>query len=212
MSDEMVHIAFIDDHRLFRQGLTSMLENESIVGALKDYPNPLDFLNDPWSRKAQILFLDINMPEMDGLKALIQIREKFPELKVIMLSMSVNYSNIQEAVSRGVVGYLNKTSEKEEVLTAIKSVLSGKPYFAQEVREILGSDFESDDAVGVIKLTPREKEILSLICREYSTQEIANQLFISANTVETHRRNLLSKTLSKNVAGLVKFAVTNGLE
>ena len=211
MSEAPLHIALIDDHRLFRQGLMSILEKEPMISSIQDYPSARSFLENPERRKAQVLFLDINMPEMNGLIALKQLREKQPDLRIVMLSMSINYSNIQEAIRLGVKGYLNKTSEKSEVLEAISKVSAGQYYYSAEVHAVMAGSFQSEETIDTIALTDREKQVLGMICKELSTHEIAERLNISSHTVETHRRNLLSKTGSKNVAGLVKFAFANNL-
>ncbi|MBD80997.1 MAG: DNA-binding response regulator [Crocinitomicaceae bacterium] len=212
MHETGIHIALVDDHNLFQQGLITMLQSEPLIESIQGYNSAKAFLNDSRSQQPEILLLDINMPEMSGLEAIKLILQQLPDIKIVMLSMRLSYSSIKDAIQLGAKGYLHKTAEKEEVLEAISKISRGKSYFADDVHEVMAGNYKSEQSILPVELTPREKEILSLICEELSTSQIADRLFISIHTVETHRRNLLSKTSSKNTAGLVKFAVNNKLD
>lgn len=211
MTDSTIKIALVDDHHLFRQGMEAMLGNEPNMEVLSTYDNANNFLKELINLEVNLVLMDIDMPEVNGIEAAKKALELQPTLKIIMLSMHHNFSTIKDAMAAKVNGYLLKTSDQEEVKEAIETVIDGKDYFTKEVKEVLIGSFQSKHSNYVVELTPREKEILALVCKEMSTQEIAEQLFISVHTVETHRRSLLSKTGCKNSVGLVRFAVEHHL-
>ena len=128
-----------------------------------------------------------------------------------MLSTHNDRGTIEKTIKNGADGYLLKNSSRIELEKAIKHVFEGGTYFMDEVKDVMMNSFRSDHVVTEIRLTPREIEILHLICEELTTSEIAEKLFVSKNTVETHRKNLLEKTGSKNMIGLVKFALENNI-
>ena len=128
-----------------------------------------------------------------------------------MLSMHDKRAMIERVLRLGGDGYLLKNAHFDEVVKALQTVHNGQSYFASEVTEIIMRSFQSNKVIGEIKLTPREKEVLQLICQEMTTQEIADRLYLSSHTVESHRKNLLGKTGCKNSVGLLRFAIDNGL-
>jgi DNA-binding NarL/FixJ family response regulator len=161
------------------------------------------------SSKVDVVIMDISMPKLDGIATAEIIKKDFPKVKIIMLTMHETQNYIRKLLGVGVDGYLLKTTSKSELHEAISKVMSGNKFYGGDVQQIFMDSFNSDKVATEIKLTKREKEILELICDEMNTNEIAEKLFISAYTVESHRKNLLSKTGSKNVAGLVRFALEN---
>ena len=151
---------------------------------------------------------------MDGIEATAKIRAAFPDIKIIMLTMYNNHEFILSLMNAGASGYVLKNTGKKELLEAIKTVHEGKIYYSKDVTETILQNFSKPPAeqkLEAVQLTEREKEVLKLIALEYTTPEIAEKLFISTNTVETHRKNLMSKLKVKNIAGLVKFALQTGL-
>jgi DNA-binding NarL/FixJ family response regulator len=207
----MIKVAIVDDHRLFRQGLAVMLAAKADIEVVEKYESAVELLKFLPHLEVDLILLDIDMPELDGISAAPKIFEIKPQVKVVILSMHLNSVKIQEAVSANVQGYLLKTANDDEVAEAIKQVMTGKDYFAKEAQEELIQSYKKKDDPAYVELTPREKEILKLVCQEMNSQEIADKLFISVHTAETHRRNLLSKTACKNSVGLVKYAMENGL-
>ena len=207
----MIRIALIDDHLLFRQGLLALLEENKDVVIAAEYDDPVIFLEKLPFLEVDLILMDVDMPKMSGINAAKQAKKKKPELKIIMLSIHDNFSTVKSTIEAGVDGYLLKTSDREEVNRAIQLVIDGKDYFTEKVNKVLLGSFRAPESIGLIELSPREKEILALVCQELTTQEIADQLFISIHTVETHRRSLLHKTGCRNIAGLVKFALKNKL-
>ncbi|WP_027420143.1 response regulator transcription factor [Crocinitomix catalasitica] len=205
----MTNLIIADDHTVFREGLASFFKDEDEISVIAELGNGEEVLAMLPQLDVQIVLMDISMPKMDGIEASQMIKTKFPGVKIIMLTMHETQNYIRKLLDIGVDGYLLKTTSKSELFEAINTVLKGEKYYGTDVQKVFMNSFNSDKVSSDIKLTRREKEILDLICEELNTNEIADKLFISAYTVETHRKNLLSKTGSKNVAGLVKFAVQN---
>lgn len=211
----MIKIALVDDHQIVLEGLRflfSSVENVEVVGLISDSRDVITYLN---NHHVDILVTDLQMPHCSGIDLILQTKVNFPSLKILLLTMSEDINDIRNALKAGVHGYLLKKTDKKEIEKAITSIIHGKRYFSQEVIDELAhvqSDDFNDNRVETIQiLTRREIEILQLISSELSTLEIADKLFISIPTVETHRRNLMSKLQVKNLAGLVKYAIKHGL-
>ena len=207
----MIKVAIVDDHKLFRQGLGVMLASKENIEVVEKYETAVELLKYIEHLDIDLILLDIDMPELDGISATPKILKIKPSVKIIILSMHLSSNKIQEAAAARVNGYLLKTSDDEEVAKAITQVMEGKDYFSQEAHATLIESYRRKDDPDYIELTPREKDILKLVCQEMNSQEIADKLFISVHTADTHRRNLLSKTGCKNSVGLVKYAIDNDL-
>ena len=210
---EKINLLIADDHTMFLQGIVSLLEQESeinIVGKANDGVEALHIIR---KEAIDLIILDISMPEMDGIELSKILKKEYPEIKILVVSTHSNVKIISRLIRIGVNGYLLKNAEKAELLKAIHSIIQGDNYFSEETEEkYLDNQLKIEQRVSTLtELSSREKEILVLISNEYNTAEIAEKTFISLNTVNTHRRNLLSKLNAKNTAGLVKYAVENGL-
>ena len=204
-------ILIADDHEMFRDGLASLLESTAKWEISEKVSNGLEVLEALKHGKYDVILLDINMPKMNGIETAEIVRQKYPKVKVLMLSMFNDVKNIQKVIKVGAHGYLLKDSSKNELLEGISTVLEGGTFFVDKVKEVLIEGLRSDSSFSHIKLTDREKEVLSLICRELTTQQIANKMDVSTHTVETYRKHLLAKTGAKNSIGLLKFAMENHL-
>jgi DNA-binding NarL/FixJ family response regulator len=207
----MINILIVDDHRLVIDGLKLMLrevEDMRCVGEAANGREALDLLE---STPADVLLLDINMPEMDGLECCKLVKDQYPYVKVLILSMMREASLVKTMLKQGASGYLLKNAGKDEVVEAIRKVAEGKQAFSDDVLESLMNSFSNKPSKPSKSPFPtisrREKQILQLIMDEKTTSEIAEELFISFGTVETHRRNLLLKLNARNTAGLVKSAI-----
>ena len=206
MKDPKIKIYLIDDHKIFVRGLTSLLSVEKdleVVGSAFGGDSILDFLR---GNAIDILITDIQMPGVSGIELTRQVKELFPETKVIGLSMYDKAEIIQELISAGADGYLIKDIEKSELVNAIHEVYAGAVYYSGPVAEVLMKSLENKDM-----LTRREKEIIRLIVGEQTNAMIADKLFISEHTVESHRKNIFRKTQAKSIVGLVKYAYENKL-
>lgn len=205
----MVKIIIADDHSIIRDGLRAMLEKDDFCKIVGEAANGEELLELIKNTPCDVVCTDISMPVMDGVEATRQITKKFPGVKVMCLSMHEEAAFIKQMMEVGAVGYVFKDSSKEELKEAIQAVQNGKKYFNQKLFDILLNMESSGKGVSV--LSSREKEILKLIAEEYTNPEIAEKLFLSVRTVDTHRQNLIQKLDVKNTAGLVKYAIKSGL-
>ncbi|CAC9973251.1 DNA-binding response regulator [Flavobacterium sp. WLB] len=208
-----INLLIADDHTMFLQGIMSLLEKEPNIGVVDTAINGIEALEIIKKGNIDFIILDISMPEMDGIELSKILKKEYPDVKILIVSTHSNVMMISRLIRIGVNGYLLKNAEKSELLKAINTIASGENYFAEELEEkhLSNSSKIEKQVSNLTELSSREKEILILIAHEYNTAEIAEKTFISLNTVNTHRRNLLSKLNAKNTAGLVKYAVENGL-
>jgi DNA-binding NarL/FixJ family response regulator len=214
----MIKILIADDHTMFVDGIESILQAEEdikVVGRCYEGHQVTDFVS---KNIVDIILLDVNLPDMSGIEVCKQIVEKFPNIKVLAISMFNEESYVSEILNNGAKGYILKNTGREELLKAIKVVNGGSTYFSKEVTETIMKGLMNRRKASNSKLTNeipkisrREKEVLKLIAEEFTTQEIADKLFISLKTVESHRSNLLAKLNARNSAGLVRISIENGL-
>ncbi|MET3028600.1 response regulator transcription factor [Flavobacterium sp. UW10123] len=208
-----IKLLIADDHTMFLQGIISLLEQEPNIAVIGKAVNGLEALEIVEKGIVDFIILDISMPKMDGIELSKILKKQFPNIKILIVSTHSNVMIVSRLIRIGVNGYLLKNAEKEDLLKAINTIALGENYFAEELEEkhLINSTKIEKQVSNLTELSSREKEILVLIAQEYNTAEIAEKTFISLNTVNTHRRNLLSKLNAKNTAGLVKYAVENGL-
>jgi len=212
-----ISILLVDDHALFLDGLQLMLganQNVAIKGVCKNGKEALSFLEK--NQTIDIILMDINMPIMNGYETSIEIVQKFPSIKIVALSMYVEHANIKKMLEAGVHGYVYKNADSTTLIEAIDKVMNDDYYIEEEAQYILTKYLSNkkDASKGYHKfkkfeLTKREKEIVTLIISGLTNQEIAKSLFVSTRTVDTHRKNVLSKLGLKNTATLVKYALDN---
>jgi DNA-binding NarL/FixJ family response regulator len=210
----MISLLLADDHNIILDGITDMLHSDSQLKVVSKANNGAEVLEKLKLTSYDIVLLDINMPIMDGMRCAEEILKIYPKQKIMMLTMNEEKSIIEKMISIGVKGFLLKTTEKEELIKAIKTVHSGKEYFSADVTKLLISKKETETATSLgtlTNLTEREIEIIKQIANGLSSNEIAEQLFISPRTVETHRNNIIKKLGVNNVAGVVRFAFQHQL-
>ena len=207
-----IKICIVDDHQILLQGLKIMLDAEENIEVVGIYRGGKELLSE-LDQEVQVVLLDINMPEMSGIEVCKKIKSKFPAIQVVALSMYNQPSYINRMIQAGASGYLLKNSGKQEITKAINAVVQGENYFPKNIIDTLvnQSSMGKKEAILNTPLTRREKQILELIAQEMTTQEIAAHLHISLNTVESHRKNLLSKFNVRNSIGLVKKAMEKGI-
>ncbi len=214
MSD-ITKIVIADDHHILLDGLKAMLEKQDGIEVAGIYEQGQELLDALPKTKPHIALVDINMPGMPGPELTQKIKEKYPDINVITLSMYDDAAHIMEMVEAGVSGYLLKNVNDKELVEAIKQVKNGKMYFSSEVSEkitnLVIQQQKKLEQPQQPKLTDRELEVLKLIAEEHNNAEIADILFISERTVETHRKNMLRKTGNKTIVGLIKFALEQEL-
>lgn len=202
----MIKILIVDDHPVVAEGLRKLIQDSKIaevIGVAGSGKACIDFLK--WE-KPDIIFLDINLPDASGLDLCKSIKEKNPSQKILALTTFNERSVVLKMMENGADGYILKNSESDEILEAVKEINAGNKFLAVEVEEILKKKNEEE-----MILTRREKEVLNLIAEGLTNQEIAEKLFISPLTVDSHRKNLITKLGARNTASLIKLAVEKGL-
>ena len=217
MKNKKIQVMIVDDHKMFVEGVqaifsgskdieisTAIFDGKDVISALENNP------------EIQLILLDINLPNLNGLELTKLIKGKFPTVKILVLSMYNNAEYIKEVLKEGASGYILKNTDHEELASAIHTIYNGNTYYSQAVTQTMMNSFAKKSGkdnldIMQVKISKREKEILALIIKEHTDQEIANILFISLHTVETHRSNLMSKLGVRNSAGLVRVALENNL-
>lgn len=209
-------ILLADDHQMFLESMSLLLNTMEEFDLIATATNGREVLRLLALHEIDIVLCDLQMPLMGGIEVILQIRQQFPTVKVLILTMSDSAAHIKEALQVGADGYLLKTANKAELENAIKCIINGLNYFSKSVMLSLSKiDAENTDSQMVNEkisvLSDRELEILKLIVAENSSTQIAEKLFISFNTVETHRKHLYKKLGINTSLGLLKFALKHGL-
>jgi DNA-binding NarL/FixJ family response regulator len=207
MMKKGIKVCIVDDHALFREGLKYLLDASDLVSAVSEAKNGREFLEHVESFDPDVVLMDIDMPEMNGIEATKLALKRLPDLKILALSMYSDENFYAEMIGAGAKGFLIKNSGFDEVQTAITEIFAGCHYFSPEILTSIVKGIHRTNEVHDNELTEREKEVLVLICQGLSNNEIGEKLFISKRTVDKHRENILFKTESKNTAELVVFAI-----
>ncbi len=209
----MITIAITDDHQMVMQGIAHMLADVAHLSVTHTYTTVAKTIDGLSKNLPDILLLDINLPDGNGIDLCKKLRNDYPMLKIIALSSFGEIAFVKRILNNGANGYLLKNTSKEELLAAFKTVLEGEQYLQTDIqKKLLQSSLGQTKATSFMpKLTRREKEVLLAISEELTTQEIAEKLFISVKTVETHRMNLMSKLGARNSVGLIKIALEKDL-
>ncbi len=208
-----MHIILVDDHHLFGQSLYSLLIQMKEVEQINVFQHGLDVLAFLENNKVDVVISDLQMPEMNGIELTSKIHEQFPEVRVLILTIDDEPLKIRKAIASGASGYLLKDTNKAELEEAILKLHQGLPYYSEKVLKIIttAEKYKSQITKELTQLSAREIDVLKLISQEYSTSEVADLLFVSVNTVESHRKSLMRKLDVKNVVGLIKFAMRHNL-
>lgn len=208
----MITIGIADDHTLIINGIIQMLRSEPRYEILFSAQNGSALLAALTQHQPDVLLLDIELPDNDGISLCGQIKEQYPQVPVIALTNHDEIVYVRKMIRSGANGYLLKGTGKEQLIQAMEAVLAGEQFIDRQIEQtILQQTISGRKAAVNVKLTNRELEILSFIAHEYSNQEIADRLFLSVRTVESHRHSLNQKLNIKTTAGLVKEAYFRGL-
>lgn len=207
-----VKVIITEDHIILRQGLKALLSEDSGIEVVGEASNGVQLLELLAEVPADVVLMDINMPQMDGFEATERVVAAYPETKVVALSMLNSIPYVQKMMNYGASGYILKTTGKDELRSAIKLVASGTNYICSELSiKMLSNAMSpvaaSNEKVEKIGLSKREVEVLTLIAEGLTNAEIADKLFTSKRTIETHRQNILEKTGARNTANLIKYAI-----
>ena len=213
----MIRVMIADDHNMFVEGVELILDGIDNIQVVSKCYTGLEVFEKLAHTPADVILLDINLPGMNGLEVCQKLNKDYPVVKVLALSMHNEESFVTEILKYGAQGYILKNTGKKELISAIEAVYNGQSYFSEEVTETIMKSLVHQKSGGkksnilTPKISRREKEVLELIVKEHTTQEIADTLFISLKTVESHRRSLLTKLCVRNTAGLVRVALENQL-
>jgi DNA-binding NarL/FixJ family response regulator len=205
MADRRIKVVLVDDHHIVLDGLESLLQQDQnfhVLASLHSGEEVLEFFK---TQQPQILLSDYTLPGISGLDFFKQVRKNYPQVKIIVLSMHDEAQIIKSVLKEGVEGYLLKNIQHSELKAAIRHVAQGLPYVSPEVTRLLMEEMNKPKEEQEL-LTERELDVLRLIAKEYSNKEIADKLFISERTVETHRKNIFRKTKTTSLVGLIRFA------
>lgn len=216
---ENITVLLVDDHQIIRDGIKFMLsglDDITVIGLASNGTDAMEFIK---QNAPDIVIMDISMPQMTGIETTKKITEKFPNTKVLILSMYVLEDYIFNAITAGAKGYiLKQDTTKEELMLAIRKIYNGKEHFSDSISKIVMNSYlnrakkneKADDTTNYY-ITAREKEVLKLFVEGFSNKEIADKLFISVRTVDTHKNNIMQKFNFKSSVDMVKFAIRNNL-
>jgi DNA-binding NarL/FixJ family response regulator len=213
IAKETLKVLLVDDHQMLIDGIKSLLRKEKHIAFCGECHDGIEALNFIEQNEVDLIITDINMPNMGGIELTQKVKKKFPTIKVLVLSMYNDKAIISEIIASEAEGYILKNTGKEELINAIEKITNNGTYYCNEVISVLMQNIKKEKTIEHVEhqLTPREIEIIKLITEEFTTNEIAEKLFISPRTVDTHRKNILEKTKSKTIVGLIKFAFANHL-
>jgi DNA-binding NarL/FixJ family response regulator len=214
----MIRIFLVDDHKVMRDGLRAILGGNSDLTIVGEAANGQELLDQLPTTPTDVVLLDMHMPVLDGLATTSQLRTHFPGVRILMLSMLEQEHAIGQVLDAGADGYVLKNCDRRELIAAVHAVAIGKQYLSSELglsmlRKVLaiGNHTPDTEQEAVCNLSVREREILQLIATGLTNQEIADKVFSSKRTIETHRQNIIEKTNAKNTAALIKYAMQSGL-
>jgi len=212
-----INVLIADDHKIFRDGIKALLDEARNIHVVGEAGNGDEVLEKLRKIKPDVVLMDINMPNCNGIQATKTIRLQFPKVKVLALTMYEDDNFIVDMMDAGASGYILKNTGAAELINAIRSVAVGDSCLSKEVSDKLMTYISRSNGkspkkyTNGVSMTEREKEVLKLIAEELSNREIAKKLFISLRTVDTHRRNMMQKLKLKNTASLVKYAIRKGM-
>lgn len=210
-----IRLLLVDDHPVVRRGMRSCLEGIRHVTVVDEAVDGKEAVTKVREQSPDIVLMDIDMPNMNGLEATSLIRKEFPKTRVLILSVHSNKDYVLQIIRSGAQGYVLKDASPADLVRAIESVDNGEPFFSPDVSQIVLNQYleeaGSDGSENSVKLTTRERQVLSMIAEGQSNKEMANHLGVGVRTIETHRERVMNKLNIHSVAGLTKYAITNGI-
>ena len=206
----MIKVGITDDHPLLLEGLKNILQQNTTIDVVGCYPNVAEMEEGLAAQKIDILLLDINLKDINSIELIKPLKKKYKELEIIMLSVHNELPVINSALSEGAMGYIQKNASVDEIITGITEVFYGRNFLCSQTKEILTKK-STEGLKQMPKLTRREKEILAEAALGLTTNQIAEKLFISPHTVESHRKNLIEKFQTTNLSSAIKLAIEYGI-
>lgn len=208
-SDTVMRIFLTDDHEILLDGLKKIISDETDLKVVGSAPSVQQTMDELTRLNVDLLITDYNLPDDDGLTLVRKVKRKYPDMKILVLSMHDEGHLVKEILKEGINGYVLKKDSHNELINAISAIQNDKIYLSSDINTILLKGLHGEGEQKL--LTDREREILKLISQEYTNRDIAEELFISERTVETHRKNIFRKTGTNNMVGLIKYAYANNL-
>jgi DNA-binding NarL/FixJ family response regulator len=205
----LIKILLVDDHRILLDGLKALFDNDSEFEIIAAVSSPAEALEKLKLQQPDILLTDYTLPGMTGLELSTKVKELYPNIKRVILSMHDEGHLVKQVMKEGVDGYLLKNIQQGELKAALRQIMQCMPYISPEITKQLMTGLANESKH--VLLTDREQEIVKLIVKEFSNKQIAEKLFISERTVETHRKNIFRKTNTASLVGLVKFALEHNI-
>jgi DNA-binding NarL/FixJ family response regulator len=209
-----IRVILVDDHKILRDALRTVLEREADIAVVGGASNGVELLKLIQEKQADIVIMDVGMPEMGGIQTTLALKSKHPEIKVLALSTFLDRRIVLQMLSAGASGYIVKAAGSEELLRGIRSVFAGRSYLCSEISHIVVDSVrgsKSSDKANSIRLGRRENEVLKLLAEGLTSPEIGSRLYIATSTVEVHRRNIMRKLDLHSIAELTKYAIRQGL-
>jgi DNA-binding NarL/FixJ family response regulator len=219
MAIERIKILLADDHQMFLDAINLLFKDAPDMDIVDEANNGDEVIDVLSRRKIDIILMDVQMPGKNGLETTIEVKQKYPEVKVLALTGEKAGSIITKMIDAGASGYVSKNCTKEELLSAVRKVYNGSKFFSSDVSEIImdtmteSRNKSKQSQLNIMKdhLTNREIEIIKLVCSGFSNQQIAEKLIRSPRTIDTHRTNIMKKINVHNIAGLMRYAIENGI-
>lgn len=206
----MIKIAITDDHPLLLEGLKNILSNQPNINTVECYSSAKALQDALTTVKIDILLLDINLDNTNSIELIKPLKKKYPEMHIIMLSVHNEYAVINSCLEEGASGYIQKNASVDEIVEGINFIFDGKIFLCSQTKNVMNKK-EKDGLNTIPKLTRREKEVLSEAALGLTTQQIADKLFISTHTVDSHRKNLIEKFKASNLSSAITLAIEYGL-
>jgi len=211
-----IDVLVADDHTIVRKGLVSLLKDEKRVDKVLEAKDGKDALNCYQSHEPDIAIIDLSMPNLNGIEATRRIMREYPQAKILILTVHSEKEYIAQMLEAGASGYIIKKSAPSELIEAIDTIMKGEVYLSPSISKVVVKEYFQKNKFNLDKdlyeeLTDREREILQLIAEGNTTEEISSKLYISKNTVATHRRNIMKKLDLHNIAELTKYAIQHGI-
>jgi two-component system, NarL family, response regulator DegU len=215
MSMKKINIAIVDDHAMFREGLIGLLKEFPEFKVMFEASSGKELMEQLKKQAPEIILMDIKMPDMDGIEATEEVKRKYPEIKIIVLTMHNSEEIIYDIIKKGANGFLQKDKSVEQLLDTIYHVIDKNYYFSEQISKTVANGFAIENnkaqALQKIGLTEREIEIVRLMCKDFTTKEIASAVFLSERTVQKHKENIYTKTKTKSPFGIYSFAIEYNL-
>ncbi len=212
---ENYRIVIADDHSLIRQGIKSIIADNEGMSVVAEAANGIELLEVLREQSPDMVILDISMPDMNGIEAVGQIKQRYPDIKVLIVTMHGDNQYFYHSIAAGVHGYLIKEDSDAELIKAIGRIKKGKTYVSPQLQEEISGDmigaFREQASVPMVTLSPREKQVLQLVVKGYTSKKIAGLLTLSPRTVDHHRASLIKKFNMKNTVDLVNYVVRNNV-